>query len=157
MGPDRRHVFVASFSAMEDQLSQWRGYSYGSSGVSLAFQLEAFRPPSSIGTLVCFAPCVYKPADKRALLGHALSHFVKEAQGYWDAVFAARGKYDWQSLRAKDPSSLGRIVNEIAGMPDFKDRLAVAAKKRAQICCEWRHCQKMSHSTRNKSGDWSFQ
>jgi hypothetical protein len=44
-------VFVASFSAAEDQLGQWRGYSHGSSGVSLAFDLRAFRPTAGIGTL----------------------------------------------------------------------------------------------------------
>ncbi len=42
-------VFVASFSASEDQLGQWRGYSHGSSGVSLAFDLKAFRPPTAKG------------------------------------------------------------------------------------------------------------
>ncbi len=51
--PSRLQVFVASFSTAEDQLSQWRGYSQGSSGVSLAFQLGAFRPPTGTDTLVC--------------------------------------------------------------------------------------------------------
>src|SRR5258708_26283674 len=38
----RLQVYVASFTAAEDLLSQWRGYSYGSSGMSLAFDLRAF-------------------------------------------------------------------------------------------------------------------
>src|SRR6266404_3234533 len=73
-------VFVASFSAAEDQLGQWRGYSRGSSGVSLAFDLKAFRPPPSIGALSSFTPCVYDSAKKEELVLHALHHF-KESVG----------------------------------------------------------------------------
>ena len=87
-------IFVACFSASEDQLSQWRGYSNGSSGVSLAFQLSALRPPGGRGILASFAPCVYDPAEKKALLSDALSHFMKETQGYWDAAFQAFGEYN---------------------------------------------------------------
>jgi hypothetical protein len=72
-GPlNRSQVFVASFSAAEDQLGQWRGYSHGSSGVSLAFDLKAFRPPADSETLVSFAPCVYDPSKKEELLFRSL-------------------------------------------------------------------------------------
>ncbi|MGH9697789.1 MAG: hypothetical protein ACRD5Z_26855, partial [Bryobacteraceae bacterium] len=41
--PDRLQVFVASFTEEENKLSQWRGYSYGSGGISLAFRLDGAR------------------------------------------------------------------------------------------------------------------
>jgi hypothetical protein len=47
LSADRLQVFVASFSEAEDQLSQWCGYSQGTSGVSVAFNLGAFRPSPS--------------------------------------------------------------------------------------------------------------
>jgi hypothetical protein len=82
-------VFVASFSAAEDQLGQWRGYSRGSSGVSLAFDLKTFRPPADVGTLVSFAPCVYDPSEKEELVLHALHHFKEEVHGYRERAFKA--------------------------------------------------------------------
>jgi hypothetical protein len=77
LSPDRLQVFVASFSEAEDQLSQWRGYSQGSSGVSLSFNLTTLRPPAHIDTLVTFAPCIYKPEEKKAILRGALASFVE--------------------------------------------------------------------------------
>ena len=68
-------VFVASFSAAEDQLGQWRAYSRGSSGVSLAFDLKALRPPYGNGALMVFAPCVYDAVKKEELVLGALHHF----------------------------------------------------------------------------------
>jgi hypothetical protein len=82
-------VFVASFTAAEDQLGQWRGYSHGSSGVSLAFDPKSFRPPADIGTLALFAPCVYDPAKKQELLLNALHHFKEEVSGYHKDAFRA--------------------------------------------------------------------
>ncbi len=85
----KSQVFVASFSAAEDQLGQWRGYSRGSSGVSLAFDTRTLRPSPDIGTLVAFAPCVYDPSKKDELLLHALHHFTEEVSGYWEKAFRA--------------------------------------------------------------------
>ena len=122
----RIQVFVASFSEAEDQLSQWRGYSQGSSGISLAFQLKALRPPSGANTLVCFAPCVYSPADKKALLTDALGHFMKEMQGYWDEAFEAFANYGGPRPLANNPSAVMEIVNKITSATDFTNRLASA-------------------------------
>jgi hypothetical protein len=80
-------VFVASFSAAEDQLGQWRGYSHGSSGVSLGFELSSFRPPPTIDTAVSFAPCVYDADHKNALVMHALHHFKDEVGGYRKRIY----------------------------------------------------------------------
>jgi hypothetical protein len=84
--PSRLHIFVASFSAAEDQLSQWRGYSRSSSGVSLAFDLRALRPPPSLDTAVSFAPCVYNLAEKQGLMRHAMRHSIEEVEGYWNGI-----------------------------------------------------------------------
>jgi hypothetical protein len=73
---DRLQVMVASFSDAQDQLSQWRGYSGASSGVSVSFDLSKIRPPSGVDTGVVFAPCVYDLKQKKALLQRALSHMV---------------------------------------------------------------------------------
>ena len=83
----RIEVFVASFTAEEDQLGQWRGYSHESSGVSLAFDLKSFRPPPEIGTLALFAPCVYKNSDKGELMRDALHHFKEEVITYRERAF----------------------------------------------------------------------
>jgi len=85
----RMQVFVASFTAAEDQLGQWRGYSQGSSGVSLAFDPKSFRPPAGIGTLASFAPCVYDPVKKRELLLDAIHHFKEEVRSYHKDIFEA--------------------------------------------------------------------
>ncbi|MGC0775631.1 MAG: hypothetical protein WCD68_00380, partial [Candidatus Acidiferrum sp.] len=90
----RSQVFVASFTAAEDQLGQWRAYSHGSSGVSLAFDLKAFRPPEDIDTLVSFAPCVYDPSKKQELLMHALHHFTEEVSSYWERTFRTACELD---------------------------------------------------------------
>jgi hypothetical protein len=125
LSADRLQVFVASFSEAEDQLSQWRGYSQGSSGISLAFNLATLRPPAHIGTLVTFAPCIYKPAEKKAILRNALTHFMGEAQGYWNSAFEA-AKAVWL---AGDPVTGQAIIDKITGSPKFKTDLTAAMVK----------------------------
>ena len=73
------NVFTTSFTLLEDRLSQWRGYSKGSSGVSLGFDLRAFRPPEDTGTLATFAPCVYDDVAKRDLIRQTISVFADRA------------------------------------------------------------------------------
>lgn len=85
----KSQIFVACFSASEDQLGQWRGYSHNSAGVSLAFDLRTVRPPTGSGSLVSFAPCVYRPSDKRDLVLHALNHFMEEVTGTRVKAFEA--------------------------------------------------------------------
>lgn len=129
LDPSHQRVFVASFSAAEDQLSQWRGYSHGSSGVSLAFQLHTLRPPAGIDTFVCFAPCVYRLEDKKALLSQALSHFMKEIQAYWDATFEAFTKYRGASSLSNNLSLIQELSEKIQKDTDFNARLQLALVK----------------------------
>ena len=78
LSPENLNLYTASFSLNGDQLSQWRGYSKGSSGVSLGFDLRAFRLPDESDSLVTFAPCVYQEQAKRDLLSRAISIFAEK-------------------------------------------------------------------------------
>lgn len=68
---NKPEVFVASFTAAEDQLSQWRAYSYGTAGVSLGFDLRGFRPKGGTAFAACFAPCICRTDEKKLLLRSA--------------------------------------------------------------------------------------
>ncbi|QEE28573.1 DUF2971 domain-containing protein [Terriglobus albidus] len=99
---DRLQVMVASFSNARDQLSQWRGYSGASSGVSISFDLSKIRPPLGVETAVVFAPCVYELSEKKALLQRALSHMVG---------VVAEWVQDVQEAIQSDPQLLNKIKN----------------------------------------------
>jgi DUF2971 family protein len=127
--PSRLQIFVACFSAAEDQLSQWRGYSRGSSGVSLAFDLKALRPPADIGTLVSFAPCVYEVALKKKLIQHALHHFTDEVSAFWNgAVEAARGLVT-SGATAESVREIAERLRNPTNVSDFTKRLIDATHK----------------------------
>jgi hypothetical protein len=86
---DRLSIMVASFSEEGDQLSQWRGYANDSRGVSVGLDLRNLRPPSNAETTVTFAPCVYKQADKTALLKAVFEHSRKGLQNWWESIMNA--------------------------------------------------------------------
>jgi len=74
--PANLSLFTASFTLNGDQLSQWRGYSRGSAGVSLGFDFAGMRKFTAPKTPVTFAPCVYQDEDKARLLRHSMTSFV---------------------------------------------------------------------------------
>lgn len=78
LSPEKLQVFTASFSASEDQLSQWRGYSRGSGGVSIGFDLRGLRSPQLLKKLGGFARCVYSEENKLSLMRHLLRGYVSE-------------------------------------------------------------------------------
>lgn len=128
-------VFVASFSAAEDQLGQWRGYSHGSSGVSLAFNLKALRPPANIGTLASFAPCVYNSVEKEELVSHALHHFRDEIGGYRERAFEAACNINPEKRSSKDKE---QVVKEfLDANPSQKEPMGkfVAAVTKTRVDC----------------------
>lgn len=86
--PGRIRIFSACFSKSADQLSQWRGYSKGTSGVSLGFDLKNLRPSPGKDTFVLFAPCVYEQKQKKELVMHALHHTIDALQEYWEKKLA---------------------------------------------------------------------
>jgi hypothetical protein len=83
LNPNSAQLFVPSFTDSEDDLSQWRAYSHGTCGVSIAFDLRMHRLPAETGSAVTFAPYVYLDDEKRNLIQSALQHFVKESQKRW--------------------------------------------------------------------------
>ena len=85
--PNKFQIFVASFSAAEDLLSQWRGYSHGSTGVSVGFDMRSIRPPIGSETLVSFAPCVYEEPEQKALVRDAFNPFKVSVQAHWKNAY----------------------------------------------------------------------
>jgi hypothetical protein len=125
--PGRLQVFVASFTAAEDDLSQWRGYSHGSSGVSLAFNLKGFRPPSGTDTFVSFAPCIYDLSAQKEFIRQALNHFMQQIQDYWDGAFTAASQIKG-SFSTKE-AVIKEITEKNLKAPDFDKRLQAALMK----------------------------
>jgi len=105
----KAEVFVACFTAAEDQLGQWRAYSHGSAGVSLAFDLRNIRPPIESGSAVCFAPCVYTSARKYELLWDAIHHVRDEIASYRRDTFEEACKADPTKRTATDKE---KVVTE---------------------------------------------
>jgi hypothetical protein len=103
-------IFVACFSHEEDQLGQWRGYSHGTSGVSLAFNLAEIRPPAEIGTFVVFAPCEYDPSRQRELVECALKHAFDTMENRWDSVV----RTTWAKIAGASPSQQAALRQEAA-------------------------------------------
>jgi hypothetical protein len=146
-------VFVASFSAAEDQLGQWRAYSHGSAGVSLAFDLKAFRPPTDVSTLVSFAPCVYDPVKKEELVLQALHHFKEEVGGYREKTFKAACDLNPEKLTSKDKE---RVVMEfLEANPTQKapiENLRAAVLKTRIDCL--RIAALLKHSSFEEETEW---
>jgi hypothetical protein len=146
-------VFVASFSAAEDQLGQWRGYSHGSSGVSLAFDLKAFRPPADIGTLVSFAPCVYDPVEKEELVLHALHHFKEEVGGYRERVFKAACDVNPEKFTSKDKEQVVKEFLEANPSKKESSEKVIAAAFHTRIDC-MRIAALLKHSSFEEESEW---
>jgi hypothetical protein len=77
LGEANLRLFTASFTLNGDQLSQWRGYSKGSAGVSLGFDFNGVRQFTAPTTPVTFAPCVYRDDDKERLLRHLITLYLE--------------------------------------------------------------------------------
>jgi hypothetical protein len=75
--PSNLSLFTASFTLHGDQLSQWRGYSRGSTGVSLGFDFSDVRTFTAPASPVVFAPCVYSDDDKERLLRNLITSYMK--------------------------------------------------------------------------------
>lgn len=77
LSPPNLSLFTASFTVHGDQLSQWRGYSRGSAGVSLGFDLTNSRKFTAPATPVVFAPCIYSDQVKDSLLRKLIASYLK--------------------------------------------------------------------------------
>lgn len=83
LNPNSAQIFIASFTDSEDDLSQWRGYSHGTYGVSISFDLRIFRPPVDSDSAVMFAPCIYDDNEKKKFIQYALDYFMSVSQTWW--------------------------------------------------------------------------
>jgi Protein of unknown function (DUF2971) len=146
-------VFIACFSAAEDQLGQWRGYSHGSCGVSLGFDLSSFRPPPDSDTLVCFAPCVYDPAEKRELLLDALHHVKDEIAGYRERIFKLACEKDPHNASAPDKEDVVKaFLDANSHLRAPVSDLAVAATKTRVACL--RMAALLKNSAFEEENEW---
>jgi hypothetical protein len=146
-------VFVASFSASEDQLGQWRGYSHGSTGVSLAFDLKAFRPPADSESLVSFAPCVYSTAEKKALVSHALRHFMEELGDKQAKAFKAACELNPGKRTAENKEQVLKeyYAANPSKKPPFEDFQAAVLKTRVDCM---RITGLLKHSAFAEESEW---
>ena len=89
LSPNSLQVFVACFSESADHLNQWRGYSRGTSGISLGFDVRAIRDTFS-RPLTGFAPCIYDEAQKKHLLRESVLSLFEAAallpRAAWNAA-----------------------------------------------------------------------
>jgi hypothetical protein len=76
LSPKNLSLFTASFTVNGDLLSQWRGYSAGSAGVSLGFDFRGVREITAPSSPVIFAPCVYENDEKERLLRLSIAPFA---------------------------------------------------------------------------------
>ncbi len=120
---DAVRIMVASFSEHGDQLSQWRGYAANSSGVSIGLDLRARRPPVGIGTMVVFAPCVYREEDKRTLLKAVFAHYLQRLQRWWDSVMDEAWKRQISEIA---PERIGGVAIVEGRLGELQQVLSVA-------------------------------
>jgi len=132
LNPNSAQIFVASFTVSEDDLSQWRGYSRGTYGASIAFDLRVFRPPADSNSAVTFAPCIYDDSEKKKLIQRALDYFVRESQTWWtNAVREFLKKVPGNATPGVD--QIAAFTNTVFSSAEFKVQLRIGlieARKR---------------------------
>lgn len=107
-------VFVASFTAMEDQLSQWRAYSHGTSGASLAFNLtDQLEDIGSGRTLAAFAPCVYDSDQKDTLIRYALQHLRDEFFVAWGKHISELRLFTAEEIKETFPKAASKMFIDL--------------------------------------------
>jgi hypothetical protein len=124
LNPNFAQIFIASFTDSEDDLSQWRGYSHGSYGISISFDLRAVRPPVDSDSAVTFAPCIYNDDAKKSFTQRALQYFVSESQAWW--TNAAREFLKSVSGNAKpSPDQIAAFTDTAFSSAGFKAQLRI--------------------------------
>jgi hypothetical protein len=78
---------VCCFSALDDDLSQWRGYGGGNAGFSVGFTREWFtRVKETLG--LSLRRCIYDPEKHQRLIQDAIDEFfatnTEKEPDYWD-------------------------------------------------------------------------
>jgi hypothetical protein len=123
LNPNRAQIFVASFTDSPDDLSQWRGYSHGTCGVSIAFDLRAHRLPVESDSAVTFAPCVYHDEEKRSLIQSAFQRFLKASQTQWSNTVGEFLKKINSSKTKPSPTELLDFTTGAFNSPEYQAQL----------------------------------
>jgi len=132
LNPNSAQIFVASFTDSRDDLSQWRGYSHGTHGASISFDLRGIRVVLDPDSGVTFARCVYKDADKKELIQSALNYFIKVSLGYWNKVCEEFMQTLLHGARPSDDEQR-KFVTSISTSEKFEEQLQIGlteARKR---------------------------
>lgn len=139
--------FVACFLEAKDQLSQWRGYSQGTSGVSIGFDLRGVRS-TLFRQLAVFAPCIYEDHEKRELLQDVVKDLFRRSADLIRLAWSA-GKEAGLSGKLKDFDEWYR---------DNPDRLELSkqvAKNRMSAVYDLLHVAAlMKHSSFREEREW---
>jgi hypothetical protein len=123
-------VFVACFTELEDNLSQWRGYSHDSIGVSLAFDFRLVRPPAAAESVVAFAPCIYSDERKGVLVNEALRHFIDAVRNFYPEIYEVACQEDPTKRNRKDKRN---VVKEFLDANPHETQRLVLPVVRARI------------------------
>ena len=72
------HIFVCSFSAHADLLSQWRGYCPPGAGYSIGFSSDEIGAIADRLFGFCFGKCTYDPLKQREAIEELVDFHIKE-------------------------------------------------------------------------------
>lgn len=125
LSPLETEVYVASFSANGDLLSQWVQYADNCRGVALAFDLRGLRPPKELGVGITLAPCVYLENAKVDLIGTALSHFTEVST----ELFRKSADKNWILEQKRNWNILQRVSGLGSDREGFRKKLGEDLRK----------------------------
>jgi len=69
------NIFVCSFSEKKDLLSQWRAYTYGTSGYSIGFDMDKLY--KCCGETFIVLPCIYKRIEQKRIVNMLFSELLQ--------------------------------------------------------------------------------
>jgi len=121
MNPDSAQIFVASFSEAGNDLHQWQHYTHDECGVSIGFDLRAFKPSEELGSAVTLAPCIYEKSQKENLVRSSLEHFVSATRTRWTSVAHQFLHGAAQTGIKPTFEQISEVTNFVFGSKEFKD------------------------------------
>jgi len=144
-------VFVACFSGAKDQLSQWRGYSYGTSGVSIGIDLRQIRSKLN-RQLAVFAPCIYDDDQKRKLLREIIKELFERTAKLVELAYLG-GRDAWNS--PKYESDDNGFSDWFENSPECVELSKQIEHNRMSACYDLLHVAAlMKHSSFREEKEW---
>ena len=102
------NLYVISFSENGDQLSQWRGYTPTSRGVSIGFDLKHLRPDSAAGAFQFLSPCIYEQEPKLSLIRDCVNGLTEAA-----LTWKQRSEEHYSAIGSPKDFEIDQIPEEI--------------------------------------------